>query len=138
MGQAVIAAAVIVSDGKVLLIRRRVAEDELSWQFPAGKVEPDEAPDDAALRETQEEIGLTVGVVQRLGERVHPATGRTMVYVACEVLAGTAHVADDEEVAEVEWCDRAALIRHVPYPLHGPVQNYLDATLTTPSEATGA
>jgi 8-oxo-dGTP diphosphatase len=34
-----IAAAVIVSNGRVLLVRRRVQEGRLSWQFPAGKVE---------------------------------------------------------------------------------------------------
>ena len=35
-----IAAAVIVDDGRVLMVRRRVAEGDLSWQFPAGQVEP--------------------------------------------------------------------------------------------------
>ena len=88
------------------------------------------APVDAAVRETLEETGLTVGVIKRLGERVHPSTGRAMVYVACEVLAGTAHVADDEEVAEVKWCDRIRLARLVPRQLHAPVQDYLDLAVT--------
>ncbi|HEY8982450.1 MAG TPA: NUDIX domain-containing protein, partial [Streptomyces sp.] len=38
-GRPEIAAAVIVRGGRVLLVRRRVAEGELVWQFPAGKVE---------------------------------------------------------------------------------------------------
>jgi len=130
MAQAAIAAAVIVSDRKVLLIRRRIAEGELSWQFPAGKVEPGEAVESAAVRETLEETRLTVGVVKRLGERVHPATGRTMVYVACEVLGGAAQVPAADEVAEVEWCDRVTLARLVPRQLHAPVQDYLDMTVT--------
>src|SRR3954470_10150315 len=87
-----IAAAVIVNDGRVLLVRRKVKEGQLSWQFPAGEVEPGESDADAAARETLEEVGLTVRPVERLGERVHPATGRTMVYVACEVADGTARV----------------------------------------------
>jgi 8-oxo-dGTP diphosphatase len=128
--RATIAAAVIVVNGKVLLVRRRVAEGELSWQFPAGEVEPGETPEIAAVREAFEETGLTVGAVRRLGERIHPATGRTMVYVACDVLAGTAHVGDEEEQAEVAWCDRATLAKYVPYPFYGPVQDYFDATLT--------
>jgi 8-oxo-dGTP diphosphatase len=130
MSEAVIAAAVIVSKGTVLLIRRRVAEGELSWQFPAGKVEPGEDAEDAAVRETFEETGLTVGVVKRLGERVHPATGRRMVYVGCKVLTGAAYVAAGEEVAEVEWCDRSTLATRIPHALHRPVQDYLDARLT--------
>src|SRR6266508_5314455 len=55
-----IAAAVIVVDGRLLLVRRAVAEGELVWQFPAGEVEPDEAVEDAAVREVGEETGLTV------------------------------------------------------------------------------
>ncbi|RZU49344.1 ADP-ribose pyrophosphatase YjhB (NUDIX family) [Krasilnikovia cinnamomea] len=128
-GQASIAAAIIVHDGKVLLVRRRVSEGTLSWQFPAGKVEPGESDVEAAIRETSEEVGLEVRASRRLGERVHPTTGRTMIYVACDVVGGTARVADADEIAAVEWCDRTKLLQHVPYPLHDPVQRYLDGCL---------
>lgn len=37
-----VAAAVIVHEGRVLMVRRRVSEGSLSWQFPARKVEPGE------------------------------------------------------------------------------------------------
>jgi 8-oxo-dGTP diphosphatase len=130
MSEAAIAAAIIVNDGRVLLVRRRVAEGELSWQFPAGEVEPGEAPEDAAVREAHEETTLTVTALKRLGERVHPATGRSMVYVACEAVAGTAQVGDEDELAEVAWCDRTTLTEYVPYPFYGPVQEYFDAMLT--------
>lgn len=40
-------------------------------QFPAGEIEPGEESEDAAVRETQEETGLTVAAVRLLGERVH-------------------------------------------------------------------
>jgi 8-oxo-dGTP diphosphatase len=124
-----IAAAVIIRDGQVLMVRRRVKEGELSWQFPAGQVEPGEAADEAAVRETQEETGLTVRAAKDLGGRVHPSTGRTMFYFACDFVDGTAHVADEEELAEVAWCDRATLTAYVPYPFFGPVQDHLDANL---------
>jgi 8-oxo-dGTP diphosphatase len=124
-----IAAAVIINDGQVLLVRRRVKEGSLSWQFPAGEVEPGEAGETAAIRETEEETGLTVRASSSLGERVHPATGRTMLYFACDVVSGTPYVADEDELAEVAWCDRATLADYVPYPFFGPVQNHLDANL---------
>jgi mutator protein MutT len=127
--RAPIAAAIVVNDGQILMVRRRVKEGELSWQFPAGEVEPGESPDDAAVRETSEETGLTVRATSQLGSRVHPNTGRTMMYVACTVVDGTAHVADEEELAEVAWCDRATLAAYVPYPLYGPVQEHLDTNL---------
>lgn len=128
--QAAIAAAVIVDSGRVLMVRRRVKEGSLSWQFPAGQIEPGESGEVAAVRETQEEVGVEVSPIERLGERVHPVTGRTMVYVACEVVKGTARVADEEELAEVEWCDRVKLAEYVPYPFYQPVQEYFDANLT--------
>jgi 8-oxo-dGTP diphosphatase len=127
--RAPIAAAIIVKDGQVLMVRRRVKEGELSWQFPAGAVEADESPEDAAVRESMEETGLKVRATKRLGERVHPATGRTMVYIACDVVAGTPHVGDEEELAEVAWSDRATLASNVPSPLYEPVQDYLDVRL---------
>jgi 8-oxo-dGTP diphosphatase len=124
-----IAAAVIVHDGRVLMIRRRVAEGELSWQFPAGGIEAGETAEQAAVRETAEETGLTVEAVKVLGERVHPKTGRHMSYVACSLLAGTAHVADADELAEVAWAAHGELPGYVPYGLFGPVQEHLDGEL---------
>ena len=130
VSSAPIAAAIIVEDGQVLMVRRRVKEGQLSWQFPAGEVEPGETGAEAAVRETREETGLIVAALRPLGERVHPATGRTMVYVACTVVDGTPYVADEDELAEVEWCDRAKLAEYVPYPFFGPVEEYFDANLT--------
>lgn len=125
-----IAAAIVVHKGRVLMVRRRVSEGQLSWQFPAGEVEPGEAREDAAVRETQEETGLDVAAVKLLGERVHPKTGRLMSYTACEVVGGIAHVADTEELAELAWVAHGEIPRYVPYGLFEPVQKYLDAAMT--------
>lgn len=125
-----IAAAIVVQEGRVLMVRRRVSEGQLSWQFPAGEVEPGEAREDAAVRETQEETGLDVVAVKLLGERVHPKTGRLMSYTACEVVGGTAHVADTEELDELAWVAHGEIPQYVPYGLFEPVQQHLDAVLT--------
>ncbi|MFD5428113.1 NUDIX hydrolase [Streptomyces sp. NPDC127084] len=124
-----IAAAIVVHEGRVLMVRRRVGEGQLSWQFPAGEVEPNEAQEDAAVRETQEETGLTVKAVKLLGERIHPATDRLMYYTACEVVGGDAHVADTDELAELAWVAHADIPQYVPYGLFEPVQEHLDSAL---------
>jgi 8-oxo-dGTP diphosphatase len=125
-----ISAAIIVNEGRLLLARRRVSEGQLSWQFPAGEVEPEESPEEAAVRETLEEVGLVVESIRTLGQRIHPATGRTMVYVACGVVSGEARVADADELAEVEWCGPAEIADHVPYPFYEPVQDYITASVS--------
>ncbi|MER6769869.1 NUDIX hydrolase [Streptomyces bacillaris] len=125
-----IAAAIVVHEGRVLMVRRRVSEGQLSWQFPAGEVEPGEGREAAAVRETREETGLTVEAVKLLGERVHPKTGRLMSYTACQTLGGTAHVADTEELAELAWVTLGDMPEYVPYGLFEPVQDYLDGALS--------
>jgi 8-oxo-dGTP diphosphatase len=52
-----------------------------------------------------------------------------MIYVARQWVADTAHAADEDEVADVAWCDQASLNDNVPRSLFGPVQEYLNAAL---------
>jgi 8-oxo-dGTP diphosphatase len=127
--QPVIAAAIIVQDGRVLMTRRRFREGELVWGFPTGAVEEGESPEQAAVREVQEEVGLNIAAERRLGERVHPATKRHMVYVACDVVSGTAELVDHEELAEIAWSDLQQLTERVPGGIFEPVQEYLNRAL---------
>lgn len=125
-----IAAAIIVEAQRVLLVRRRIAEGTLSWQFPAGALNPGESPAAAAVRETWEETGLTVKASTVIGERTHPATGRQMHYIACEFIAGTATVADPDELDAIAWCDQVELAARIPTGLFEPVADYLEISLS--------
>ncbi len=57
----VVACALIDADGRVL-IAQRPADKALGglWEFPGGKVEPAERPEDALIRELREELGIVV------------------------------------------------------------------------------
>ncbi|GAA2386225.1 NUDIX hydrolase [Streptomyces glaucosporus] len=129
-GRPGIAVAVVARGGRVLMVRRRVAEGGLSWQFPAGEIEPGETAGDAAVREAAEETGLVVRAVAPLGERTHPVTRRAMAYWACEALSGTAEVRDAEELADLAWCTYAGVEERVPHGLYEPVRRYLAGILT--------
>lgn len=54
-----VVAAVMEKDGKVLIARRRKG-DKLAgkWEFPGGKVDAGETPEDALRRELREELGI--------------------------------------------------------------------------------
>lgn len=58
-----VVAAIIEKDGKILICRR--AENKtraLKWEFPGGKIEPGETPEQAVLRECREELNVDLCV----------------------------------------------------------------------------
>ncbi|MEV0887669.1 NUDIX hydrolase [Streptomyces microflavus] len=124
-----VAAAVVVQDGRVLLVRRRVSEGALSWQFPAVKIESGETAGEAAARETREELGLLMTSQIVLGQRVHPMTGREIHYIACRPSGGGAGIASADEVADLAWVAHGEIPHYVPYGLFEPVQDFFDAAL---------
>ena len=53
------AVALIDRDGRVLLAQRPEGKSMAGlWEFPGGKVEPGECPEEALIRELQEELGI--------------------------------------------------------------------------------
>ena len=49
--------------GRILLARRTEGRDLAGlWEFPGGKVEPGESPEDALVRELREELGISAAV----------------------------------------------------------------------------
>ncbi len=55
------AVALIDADGRVLMAKRPAGKTLAGlWEFPGGKVEPGETPEDALIRELKEELGINV------------------------------------------------------------------------------
>ena len=62
-----VAVAIIRQEGKVLIARRAPKESYPGkWEFPGGKLEEKETPEEALTREVREELGMSV----RVGERI--------------------------------------------------------------------
>ncbi len=95
-----------------------------------GEIEPGESPADAAVREVKEETGLRIRSGRVIGRRVHPQTGRTMVYMAARPTHGTdAFVGDDQELAEVRWVTLAQADELMGGTIFEPVRNHLRRAL---------
>jgi ADP-ribose pyrophosphatase len=69
------------SAGQVLLVRQfRIGAGRDLWEIPAGVLNPDESPEQAAVRELQEETGYKPTKIESLGG-LYPAPGYTTEYL---------------------------------------------------------
>jgi len=73
------------------------------WEFPGGKIEPDESPADAARRETAEELGIEIEVMRSIGvtEDFDPSQPREH-HVAVELMLAHSR-SGDPTVADRTW-----------------------------------
>jgi 8-oxo-dGTP diphosphatase len=129
-----VVAAIVTSRLGVLIGRRN--DGKPPWTFIAGEQDAvkDENPADTAVREVKEETGLRVEAGAVIGERVHPKTGRRMVYIAAAPTHGTdVFVGDEEELAEVRWVTMAEADELLP-GMYEPVREHLARELRDPGE----
>lgn len=124
-----VVAAIVTSDRGVLVGRRN--DGKPPWTFIAGEQDAvkDENPADTAIREAKEETGLRIVAGEVIGERVHPKTGRTMIYIAATPTHGTdVFVGDEDELAEVRWVSLAEADELLP-GMFEPVREHLEREL---------
>ena len=110
-----IAAAVIAdASGRLLLVRKRGTS---AFMQPGGKIEPDEEPVDALVRELREELGLAIdpGMASRLGLFSAKAANEPDSTVEAELFALTFAAQPIEsqpvaaaEIEEMIWLDPAS------------------------------
>lgn len=78
-----VAGAIPVSDGRVWLLRRAIEPRYGAWTFPAGFMEMGETVEEAAARETREELGIEVSIGRLLNVYSRPTTPTVLaVYLA--------------------------------------------------------
>lgn len=107
VGPALAAGAIIhdAARGRICLVRRAWDPGRGKWTFPGGFVDLDEEASAAALREAEEETGLSaridglVGIYNSLG----PKDKRVAIVVFHAQMTGVSP-RDSDEVTEVRWC----------------------------------
>lgn len=108
-----VAAAIIVDDGKIFATQRGYGKFKDGWEFPGGKIEQGETPQQAAKREVMEELDteIKVGELFDTVEYDYPDFHLTMYCFFCTVISGdlvlkehqAARWLTGETLDSVEW-----------------------------------
>lgn len=96
----------IIRKGNKTLIARRSPNKHLEgfWEFPGGKIEEGESPEDCLQRELQEELGITVKVGSFFMENIHQYGEKQILLKAffCEIVSGEIILNDHDKI---EWIE---------------------------------
>ena len=108
-----VVAAIIKKDNKILETKRCYGEFINMWEFPGGKVEEGETPQQALVREIKEELDTVIQVGELIDtvDYDYPNFHLSMKCYWCEIVSGTLELKehdaakwlDKEHLRSVEW-----------------------------------
>jgi 8-oxo-dGTP diphosphatase len=105
----IVTAGVVIRDDEVLVAKRKTGSHlEGLWEFPGGKLEPNESPEECLARELKEELGVEIRVenIQEVVYHRYPEKNVLLLFYACELVYGEPRPLD---VAEMAWVNRREL-----------------------------
>lgn len=125
----VAACALVDADGRVLLAQRPPGKSMAGlWEFPGGKVEPGERPEETLIRELREELGIAVSepclAPLTFASHVYPDFHLLMPLYVCRRWEGIARPLEGQELTWV----KPNRLRDYPMP---PADEPLVAHLVT-------
>lgn len=114
MKQISVSAAVILRTNpqtlkhEILATQRGYGDFKGGWEFPGGKLEPAETPEECIVREIQEELATEVKAEKTLAvvEYDYPSFHLTMHCILCSVVSGSLKLLEHEDA---KWLTRETL-----------------------------
>lgn len=103
-----VAAAVIKKDNKIFATQRGYGEFKDGWEFPGGKIEAGETPEEALVREIREELDTEIVVGKRIDtiEYDYPNFHLSMDCFWCEIVEGKLNLKEHEAA---KWLTKETL-----------------------------
>ena len=100
-----VSAGILVRNGKVLACRRRADQEHGGkWEFPGGKVESGETPEECLQRELREELAITARDISFLTTLRHQYKERAPVELHFFAVDGYDGEVRNRVFAELRWC----------------------------------
>lgn len=98
-----VSCGVLEQEGRYLIVQRpETAQHGLQWEFPGGKIEPQETAVDCVIRELKEELDITVSVQEQLNtvRREEVEYVIELIPFLCQIEAGNITLLEHEAM---EW-----------------------------------
>ena len=97
----VVAAIIRDKTGRIFCTQRGYGEWKDWWEFPGGKIEPNETPEEALHREIREELNCEIGIEQKLTtvEYDYPNFHLSMQCYLCRLLSDNPQLLEHEDAA---------------------------------------
>lgn len=102
-----VVAAIIQKDGRILATQRGYGEQKDGWEFPGGKIEFGETPEEALVREIREELAMEVQVERHVVDAAwdYPTFHLEMACFLCSIAEGSPHLLEHEAARWLEPAD---------------------------------
>lgn len=107
-----VAAGAVCREGRIMICQRKPGGHQpLKWEFPGGKLEAGESPEQALARELREELGIEARVGRILDAQRIADDGRDLLvlFYFAEIASGEPEPLDCNAVA---WAEPAGLLRY--------------------------
>lgn len=121
----IVTAAIVIQNNCVLLARRAPGQsNEGMWEFPGGKIEEGETPEECLARELKEELGVESTIHEKITESAYTYDHGSFVICAYNVTLNT-DIGTPTVHDAIEWVDKNVLLNYDLSPADIPIAKYI-------------
>ena len=105
----VVAAVIQNEEGKILIAQRNLKKSQGGlWEFPGGKIEPNETKEEAIIKEIKEEMDIDIEAKNFIGQKVfnYPDKDINLIAIECKQIKGDIKLNEHEDI---KWVNKNEL-----------------------------